>query len=392
MRVFRRGDTWYGWYYEADGSRIQRSTRCHDRKAAEAAVREWERAASDPNHAAAHEATLRQALELLIKARHEEALAHRKSTATVSFYSTKAGHLLRVLGEGFPLARLDGAAVDAFVGQRREEGASEHTISKELIALRGALKLAKRRKLWRGDVGEVMPIGFAPEYKPKRRFLTLDELQRLLAELTPDRAARVAFTVSVAATWSDTDRATREDISADLSEVRVRGEKTAYRARTVPIVASWQRSLLEHALTYAQGTEGRLFTPWRNVRRDLHEACARAKIPPCSPNDLRRTCATWLRADGVPADLIGSVLGHADSRMVERVYGRLSPEILRARLEKSLGLDCSAGVAIRADSAGSNGLNGRVEQGSQQGNPILSVPRGGIEPPTRGFSVLCSTD
>jgi len=391
VRVFKRGGTWYGLFYES-GVRVQRSTRCQDKKAAEAVVREWERSASDPNHAAAHSATLGQALELLIKSKHEEVLAHRKSAGTVNFYLTKAGHVLRVLGEGFPLARLDGAAVDAFVGQRRAEGASEHTISKELIALRSALKLAKRRNLWRGDVGEVMPVGFAPEYKPKSRFLSFEEAQRLLAELTPDRAARVAFTIAVAATWSDTDRATRYDVSPDLSEVRVRGEKTAYRARTVPIVARWQRSLLEHALKHAQGAEGRLFTSWRNVRRDLHEACERAKIPPCSPNDLRRTCATWLRSEGVEADLIGSVLGHADSRMVERVYGRLSPEILRARLEKSLGLDCSTGATDRVDSAASIGLPGRSRPDSPSTNPMISVPRGGIEPPTRGFSVLCSTD
>ena len=61
-------------------------------------------------------------------------------------------------------------------------------------------------------------------------------------------------------------------------------------------------------------------------------ACARAGIERCSPNDLRRTCATWLRAAGVAPDLIAPVMGHADTRMVERVYGRLSPQALATRL------------------------------------------------------------
>ena len=49
---------------------------------------------------------------------------------------------------------------------------TDHTIAKELVALRAALKLAKRRGIWKGDPAEVLPVGFAPEYKPRNRFLT----------------------------------------------------------------------------------------------------------------------------------------------------------------------------------------------------------------------------
>ena len=52
MRVFRRGKVWYCWFYE-NGVRVQRSTQCNDRRAAEARARELERDASDPAHAAA---------------------------------------------------------------------------------------------------------------------------------------------------------------------------------------------------------------------------------------------------------------------------------------------------------------------------------------------------
>jgi integrase len=39
----------------------------------------------------------------------------------------------------------------------------------------------------------------------------------------------------------------------------------------------------------------------------------------CSPNELRGTCATWLRAAGASPELIAPVMGHAHTRMVERV-------------------------------------------------------------------------
>jgi hypothetical protein len=46
--------------------------------------------------------------------------------------------------------------------------------------------------------------------------------------------------------------------------------------------------------------------------------------------------------------LIAAVLRHTDSTMVERVYGRLEPELFASRLRQSLGVEsqseCNAGV------------------------------------------------
>src|SRR5882672_7610682 len=101
-------------------------------------------------------------------------------------------------------------AVDQYIAQRRSEWAivpreptvaqdgtirtpvragrrvSDHTISKEVVALRAALKLARRAGLWEGDPGAICPHGFAPDYEPRKRFLSRDELCRLLASQTRD--------------------------------------------------------------------------------------------------------------------------------------------------------------------------------------------------------------
>jgi integrase len=212
--------------------------------------------------------------------------------------------------KGFRLASLKARDVDSFISTRRSEGASENTISKEIIALRAALKLARRSGLWRGDPAAVCPIGFAPEYKPRTRFLPPAELQRLLAELTPDRAAAVAFIVATSAELGAVIRAQRADIEYAQRRVLVRGTKRTTRWRTVPLVSEEQLSLIKHTLQHAQGTDGMLFLPWLNIRRDLAQACDRAGIEPCSPNDLRRTCGTWLRQAGAAPDLISPVMGH----------------------------------------------------------------------------------
>ncbi len=159
------------------------------------------------------------------------------------------------------------------------------------------------------------------------------------------------------------------------------------------------------------GEDGLLFRPWTNVRRDLHAACDAVKIVRCSPNDLRRTCATWLRAAGASPELIAPVMGHADTRMVERVYGRLPLEDLRRRLAQAMGETVApvqqlsrngADPAHSADGmdsatlAGALAENQRARQRLSDGPRCSSsddlVPGGGIEPPTRGFSVPCSTD
>jgi len=123
---------------------------------------------------------------------------------------------------------------NALQSARAGRHVTDHTIAKELVALRAALKLAKRRGIWKGDLAEVLPVGFAPEYKPRNRFLTYYELEALLGELLEDAAARVAFTIATSAEAAATERALREDVSPDRLFVQVRGSKRATRWRKVP--------------------------------------------------------------------------------------------------------------------------------------------------------------
>lgn len=60
-------------------------------------------------------------------------------------------------------------------------------------------------------------------------------------------------------------------------------------------------------------------------------------IKPFTWNDLRRTFATLLRAQGVEPHLLGVLLGHTTSEMSERVYGRLEPRELGELLARRMG-------------------------------------------------------
>jgi integrase len=91
------------------------------------------------------------------------------------------------------------------------------------------------------------------------------------------------------------------------------------------------------------------------VRRDLHVAVKRANacdanpilrcrcsrgtngcidqhieppIPKVSPNDLRRTFASWLIQNGADRFTVATLMGHTSTRMIEKVYGKLKQENL----------------------------------------------------------------
>lgn len=415
-RLYLRGRIWWGWVYDLAGQRRDFSTRQRAKAAATLRLRDEERRAADPNYAGST-ATLSDALRLLIEDRTAAAEAGRRSDATVEMYSEKAGVLTRLLESGpggsfrpLPLASITATLVDGYISRRRQEWAvapreaaldkngnvttpSTHgrhikdgTIAKELTTLRVALKLARRRGLWVGDANALVPPGFSPAYKPRDRRLSQVEMHALLGTLTSDHAARVAFIVATSAEWIATERARDEDWT--LRFVAVRGSKNANRARTVPIVSLDQRSLLEHALAHARGAGGMLFERWINVRRDLKAACDRVGIPHCTPNDLRRTCATWLRVAGVrPAD-IAPVLGHADSKMVERVYGRLTPQELADQLAAQMpGRTAAHLQRTHPENDGSDGLPGN-DTGAEAPGILQNVaPRAGFEPATRGLTV-----
>ncbi|MDX2053800.1 MAG: site-specific integrase [Polyangiaceae bacterium] len=343
QRLFKRNGTWYGWVFDCEGKRIQRSTKCRDKRAAEIVLREWERRAADPTYAASHATSIEQALKQFLTDR----LFKGRAAGTLSSYRVKAGHVVRLFGGDTSLAKVDARAVDRFIETRLGEGASRNTVHKELTVLRATLKVAKRRGEFPRDIDAVMPDGFSAAYTPRTRFLTALDAQKLFAELSPDRAALVAFILATGARWGEAVAARFEDVDQARGLVFLRGTKTEGSLRTVPIVGAGV-PLLDHALRHAEGQDGFLFTAWGNVRRDLAVACKHAGIASVTPNDLRRTCATWLRQRDIEPHLIAAVLGHRDSRMVERVYGRLPTASLKYSLETRLGEPaepCSAFVA-----------------------------------------------
>ena len=317
-RLFRRtsGGIFYACVYDANGQRHRFSTRCTDRKAAELVLQREERLAqSTPLYRSTlNRYSLQNAVDDLIEQGCLDC-----APDTIKFYRIKAGHLLRLLGAEFNVAKFTPSIVREYIRARQEEGAKDNTILKEIITLRRTLKLAHEHGLLSADPADLVPR-FRVRYEPRDRWLTAEEMKRLLGELRPHRQLWVLVAALAGARASEIERLRWEHVDLVRGWILLPGTKTAKSRRRVPLAPD-----LSEALRRVKQPLGVVVTRWLNVRRDLGAACARAKVPKVTANDLRRTFASWLKQAGNDSMVVAKLLGHSTTRMVELVYGHLSP-------------------------------------------------------------------
>jgi len=380
-KLFKRGRIWFARVPKRGGGTKRVSTYCTDKRAAEVALAQLEREALDPTVAAANRTTTQEILSdyYLSRARAGRAADSKK------FVFQKSKHLVRLLPQ---YARdIDHARASAYVDARLKEWAvapvvdekdvvvregrqvKRTTVKKELAVLKATLKLAGKNKKWFGDRDAVIPE-LDDDHEDGERFLTPWELIALASVLPSRRMAIVAYAAATGCDAQAIWRATAADVAPDRSTVQIHGRKRKTRERPAHLPLVEQRALVDWALRHADNREGEgpLFAPWVNMRRDLKLACEKLGIPSCSANDLRRTYGSWLRQAGVAPQLIGASMGHADSRMVERVYGKLpADDVARLLAERVAARDAERALVRVGQTMSSTGtLVGHTPDVSEQ--------------------------
>jgi integrase len=346
-----------GVYYASVDGAPRQSTGLRDKQAAEAYRKRLERELADPAHAAARAHRLGVALDDLIAEKKRNGAAE----PTLKVDRMRAGHFERILGN-VPLSEVDARAVARYTDQRLSEvikpakknppkpppepgkrrhgplpkpkpvkpvrTVSRHTIGKERSLLRAALALAKRLGLFAGNPADIVPE-WDSAYTPRETFLTREQAETLLEHLTPERAAHVAWLFGTGGRWSESLKAERADHAIGPKLIRFRGTKTAGADAITPIPPQ-TIDLVERALRDAPNKTGAgpLFAKWGkdNARRDIAAACRNAGVPVVTPNDMRRSLATWLAWAGVPLDVARVVFRHTTTRMLEKVYAKWTPQ------------------------------------------------------------------
>ncbi len=396
-KLYKRGDTYYADYVDRHGTRQRTSTRTGDKEVAKQRLRDLELATTD--RPAYSTETVAHALSYFV-----DVACAARPLATIASYRQKARHLARLLGS-VRLDDLDREAVERYIATRLEEEAHRHTVHKELVVLRGAIGSAYERKKTTTSVA-VVPK-FRAAYSPRTTYLTPDQFLRLVDHLVPpapakakphtlqqreDRRIRRALYCLLIALASpragEVEAIGWEHVDLARGVLRVPKGKTISRVVAIhPVLRPWLEAL--------QADSGPLVDRWTNVRRDLPRACERAGVPRCTPNDLRRTFASWLVQAGTSLLVVSRLLGHSSTRMVDLVYGQLDEATLAAAIQRLPG-GCDAGVTNTVPTRGTPGAGGThhhppsivnsVEESAISSTSV--VPRDGVEPPTRGFSVL----
>ena len=213
----------------------------------------------------------------------------------------------------------------AYVKQRQRQGRGNGTIGKELGVLRAGMRWADPK------TPAVVELPAAPP--PKDRYLTKSERDALVAgaeafhvrlfiELAIGTAGRATAILQL--TWDRVDFQ-RNRIQLSTGEGGRKGRATVpMNKRLRPIMEqAYEVAVTDHVVEWAGKPVG-------SIKNGIAAAARRAGLEDVSPHVLRHTAAVWMVEAGVPIIEVSQYLGHTDSRVTERVYGRFSPDYLAA--------------------------------------------------------------
>jgi integrase len=219
-----------------------------------------------------------------------------------------------------------------------EESLRRRRVSANRIfsALRASLNLAFREGKVASDQAWRRVRPFQSVDVARIRWLTVDEVRRLVNACDPDFRKLVQAALQTGARYGELCRLEVQDFDARAGTVSVRQSKSG-KPRHI-FLTDEGRALFQQWCAGRAGAE-LLFTkdgkPWTPSlqNRPMAEAVKRARItPPATFHTLRHTWCSLSAMAGVPLFVVAENLGHRDTRMVERHYGHLAPSFVAAAI------------------------------------------------------------
>lgn len=217
----------------------------------------------------------------------------------------------------------------AYAGARRAMGAKDGTIWTELGHLRTVFIWAAARKL----IAHAPPIERPAKPAPKDRWLTDSEIARLL-DAAKEHHIRLAILLmlSTAGRIGAILELTWDRVDFDGGKVNLRSTELGPRkGRAVVPMNDGLRAALSTAKAVAQTDHVIEWagSPVKSIKTGFRSACSDAKLAGVSPHTLRHTAAVHLVAAGVAMQKVAQYLGHSNTFVTEKVYGRYAPDHLR---------------------------------------------------------------
>nr|WP_321509316.1 site-specific integrase [uncultured Celeribacter sp.] len=247
-----------------------------------------------------------------------------KPTAKTMGYTGKA--ILPHFGDYLP-EDIDKQLCTAYRRAREADGKSVGTIWTELGHLQSALNFGRTVRMYNG----LAPHIWRPA-KPEtdKRILNVGEIRalieaahdphiRLALILLFGTAARVGAVLDL--TWD------RVDLDRKVINLRLPDSITRKGRAVVPmnasvhsaLVAAREAALSDYVIEYAG-------KPVKSIRKGVGNSIARSGIGHLTIHEIRHTAAVHLISAGIPIEKVAQFLGHSNTTVTYRVYGRFRPQ------------------------------------------------------------------
>ncbi|MFA6473204.1 MAG: site-specific integrase [Candidatus Latescibacterota bacterium] len=249
-------------------------------------------------------------------------------------YNTSFKHLLPVFGQ-IKLDCISNVMVRTYIADRKNEGASDSTVNKELACLKSACSRAFEWEYIKHN--PLKGVRLLKEEPGRERYLTPEEANRLI-EVSPTYLREIIiFALGTGMRFSEIMDLTWADVS--LNEKQRSGNITVIgkgnKRRNIPINKTVFDLLVRKChekrskLVFPSPKNGGRIT---NVKRSFATALEDAELEDFRFHDLRHTAASWMMQGG--ADLYGvqKILGHSSISTTQR-YAHLSPRFLDGQIE-----------------------------------------------------------
>ena len=230
---------------------------------------------------------------------------------------------------------MDGTAVAvqdcrAHTAERRKAGIQDGTIHTELGHLRTVLVWAEKN----GLIARAPHVERPAKPDPKEGYLTREQVFKLMASAkVPHIKLAILLMIGTGARNAAALELTWDRVDFERRLIHLRNPFDGVRRKgraSVPM-----NDTLHDALKQAKEAALSPFvvewagTPVKSIKKGLNAAAEAAGIDDVSPHMLRHSAAVWLAEDGHTMTRIAQFLGHANSRITEKVYARYSPDHLR---------------------------------------------------------------
>ena len=150
-----------------------------------------------------------------------------------------------------------------------------------------------------------------------------EQAQAIIARLAPLNAAAESLMVGAGFEWQAVERVRVRDIDLTATTAFAHGGKTQWRKRLCRIVESWCLPYVRAALA-GKHPDALVFDGLTEKAALMahKDACVAAKLPESTNHDWRHTHAVLMLRDGYKPTVVAHQLGHRDTSLVWKRYGR----------------------------------------------------------------------